>query len=193
MFKKTNKKGFTLIELIVVVAIMAVLVALLAPNVFKYLERTKVKKDTNSLDSVRTGIEAELMDEVLSAYSTNESEEEGATSDPIEGVLLADIFAAASETATEGAALLGYRLFRTEEQVLDDDFATADIFVSKAATGAQIAIYVDGNGGVAVAAVNEDGIISYEGQPVIVSTKIDLGDFDVASNSYANLDNPTVS
>lgn len=192
MFKKTNKKGFTLIELIVVVAIMAVLVALLAPNVLKYLERTKVKKDTNSLDSVRTAVEAELMDEILSAYTTNTVD--AGTNDPIEGVLLSAIFDAADETANDnGAALLGFRLFETEEQVLAEELATDDVFVSKAARGGQIAIYVDGNGGVAVAAVNADGIISYEGQPVIVSTKIDLGNFDTDTNSYANLENPTIS
>ena len=192
MLKKTNKKGFTLIELIVVVAIMAVLVALLAPNVLKYLERTKVKKDTNSLDSVRTAIEAELMDEFLSAYTTNTVD--AGANDPIEGVLLSAIFDAADETdPTDAEALLGYRLFETEEQVLANELATTNVFVSKAARGGQIAIYVDGNGGVAVAAVNADGIISYEGQPVIVSTKIDLGNFDTDTNSYANLENPTIS
>ena len=39
--KKTNNKGFSLIELIIVIAIMAVLVAIIAPNLTKYLGKSK--------------------------------------------------------------------------------------------------------------------------------------------------------
>ena len=91
MAKKVNKKGFTLIELIIVVAIMAVLVALLAPNVLKYLEKSKVGKDINSLDSVRLAIEAELMDEELSSLNTGKSVSGNTTK--VKGIYLKDIAA----------------------------------------------------------------------------------------------------
>ena len=74
MLKKTNKKGFTLIELIIVIAIMAILIALLAPQLIKYIEKSKVGKDENSLDSVRLAVEAEMMDEKLSKYTTGVSD-----------------------------------------------------------------------------------------------------------------------
>ena len=37
--KQKNNKGFSLVELIVVIAIMAVLVGVLAPQFIKYVER----------------------------------------------------------------------------------------------------------------------------------------------------------
>jgi len=43
--KKMNNKGFSLVELIIVVAIMAVLVGVLAPQYIKYLDKSKVGAD----------------------------------------------------------------------------------------------------------------------------------------------------
>ena len=40
--KKLNNKGFSLIELIIVVAIMAVLIGVLAPQYLKYVEKSRV-------------------------------------------------------------------------------------------------------------------------------------------------------
>lgn len=52
MIKKTNSKGFSLVELIIVVAIMAVLVGVMAPRFVKYLERTKYIKDCSAIGTV---------------------------------------------------------------------------------------------------------------------------------------------
>lgn len=43
--KKTSNSGFSLVELIIVVAIMAVLVGVMAPQFAKYLDKTKYTKD----------------------------------------------------------------------------------------------------------------------------------------------------
>ena len=53
MKKPTNNKGFSLIELIIVIAIMAVLVAIIAPNLTKYLGSSKSKTDDKNLDEVK--------------------------------------------------------------------------------------------------------------------------------------------
>lgn len=53
MKKTTNNKGFSLIELIIVIAIMAVLVAIIAPNLTKYLGSSKTKTDDKNLDEVK--------------------------------------------------------------------------------------------------------------------------------------------
>lgn len=50
--KKINNSGFSLIELIIVIAIMAVLVAVIAPNLTKYLGKAKVNADIKNLDEV---------------------------------------------------------------------------------------------------------------------------------------------
>lgn len=45
-----SDKGFSLVELIIVVAIMAILVGALAPQYIKYVERSKVAADENSAE-----------------------------------------------------------------------------------------------------------------------------------------------
>lgn len=50
--KKTNNKGFSLVELIVVLAIMAVLTAILAPLLLNYVERSRRQKDESALDEI---------------------------------------------------------------------------------------------------------------------------------------------
>jgi len=50
--KKMNNKGFSLVELIIVIAIMAVLIGVLAPQYMKYVEKSRVSADKDVLDSV---------------------------------------------------------------------------------------------------------------------------------------------
>ena len=54
---KKNDKGFSLIELIIVIAIMAVLVAIIAPNLTKYLGQSKKNTDIANMDTVKEIIE----------------------------------------------------------------------------------------------------------------------------------------
>ena len=54
---RKDNKGFSLIELIIVIAIMAVLVAVIAPNLTKYLSSSKEKTDVSNIDTIRGVIE----------------------------------------------------------------------------------------------------------------------------------------
>lgn len=50
---KANDKGFSLIELILVIAIMAVLTAMIAPNLTKYLGKSKEQTDKKNLQEMK--------------------------------------------------------------------------------------------------------------------------------------------
>lgn len=69
--KKMNNKGFSLIELIIVIAIMAVLVAIIAPNLTKYLGSSKEKTDKKNLDEVKQ--------QVMNAISDAETADDSTT------------------------------------------------------------------------------------------------------------------
>lgn len=50
--KKEDNKGFTLVELVIVVAILAILVGLLAPQYTKYVEKSRKAADANNLEEI---------------------------------------------------------------------------------------------------------------------------------------------
>jgi len=63
--KKTNNKGFSLVELIIVVAIMAVLVGVLAPQYIKYLDKSKVGADKQLADNLKQAITTTILDPTI--------------------------------------------------------------------------------------------------------------------------------
>ena len=60
--RKTNNKGFSLVELIIVIAIMAVLIAILAPQFIKYVEKSRKNADLDTIDEARTALETAYSD-----------------------------------------------------------------------------------------------------------------------------------
>lgn len=50
--KKKNNKGFTLVELVIVIAILALLVGLLAPQYTKYVEKSRKTADASNMDEI---------------------------------------------------------------------------------------------------------------------------------------------
>lgn len=62
MEKKMNNKGFSLVELIIVVAIMAVLIGVLAPTYLKYVESSKKTSDCSAIGSYLDACEVVAID-----------------------------------------------------------------------------------------------------------------------------------
>lgn len=60
--KKNDNKGFSLVELIIVVAIMAILVGLLAPQYLKYVEKSRKSADASNLDEMVRAIQVYAAD-----------------------------------------------------------------------------------------------------------------------------------
>ncbi|OYO51557.1 hypothetical protein CG709_19045 [Lachnotalea glycerini] len=70
--KKMNNKGFSLVELIIVIAIMAVLVGILAPQYIKYVENSRISADKNTVDQVASAIQTALANETVTAEITGD-------------------------------------------------------------------------------------------------------------------------
>lgn len=62
-----NNKGFSLVELIIVIAIMAVLIGVLAPQYLKYVEKSRVSSDETAIAAVREAMLTSLADEKIYA------------------------------------------------------------------------------------------------------------------------------
>lgn len=57
-----KNSGFSLIEIIIVIAIMAVLVSVLAPQYLKYVEKSRMVRDREQADEIQKGCEMILND-----------------------------------------------------------------------------------------------------------------------------------
>lgn len=57
-----SNKGFSLVELIIVIAIMAILVGVMAPQLIKYIEKSKVSSDIQLCDALKSAIVITLND-----------------------------------------------------------------------------------------------------------------------------------
>lgn len=60
---KKNNKGFSLVELIVVVLIMAIIAVALAPQVMKWVNESRISADASTYDSVVAACQDALADE----------------------------------------------------------------------------------------------------------------------------------
>lgn len=68
--KSLTNKGFSLVELIIVIAIMAVLVGVLAPQYLKYVHNSKVSTDVTNAQEMATAINVAIADQKITSGTT---------------------------------------------------------------------------------------------------------------------------
>lgn len=67
---KKNNKGFSLVELIVVVLIMAIIAVSLAPQVMKWVDKSKISTDVSTYDSLVANCQLALTDSAAYTAAT---------------------------------------------------------------------------------------------------------------------------
>lgn len=136
---KKNNKGFSLVELIVVIAIMAVLVGVLAPTLIGNIEKSRESKDLQNLDSIRQAVVTAMADE--NVYSE---------------AVAASGAAVATGAAGSNLAFSGYSTLASEFATI----ITGDTkMTSKAGTSGTLEIKVAESGAVEVGVYDSTGTV----------------------------------
>ena len=89
--EKKDNKGFSLVELIIVIAIMAILVGVVGTQVIPYINKSKVAKDQQVLNSISTAAVAAYAENAMTGDATIDVFSTTVPSDATEAKVQSDI------------------------------------------------------------------------------------------------------
>lgn len=69
--RKKDNKGFTLVELVIVIAILAILVGILAPQYTKYVEKSRKSADASNMDELVKAVQVYAVDNAITSTDNN--------------------------------------------------------------------------------------------------------------------------
>jgi len=70
-WRKKNSKGFSLVELIIVIAIMAILVGILAPQFVQYVNKSRKSTDIKNIQEIISAVQVYVADSENKVTSTS--------------------------------------------------------------------------------------------------------------------------
>lgn len=111
-----NNKGFSLVELIIVIAIMAILVGVMAPQLIKYIEKTNVSADVQLCDSVRTAVVLAMSDPTVLSSDDFSLNHINSIMTATTGIRI-DSFSGNTEFALAVRETLGFNVFNRNEML----------------------------------------------------------------------------
>jgi type IV pilus assembly protein PilA len=160
--KKTNK-GFSLVELIIVIAIMAILAGAIAPALIKYIDKSRKSNDVSSAKTIKTAVETALGNEKAYEELVNASGSYIVLT-PAVGSSISDGSASLSGTLSFNVGGSEKTCSKAEELIADALGQTIPKIKYKKGSMDEFLAVIDGNGNVYVGVADSSkSVTNFEG------------------------------